>query len=36
MLRPASVILAEVVLRAEIQSLVDQIQQSLALLRRHL
>jgi len=36
MLRPASVTLAEEVLRAEIQTLVDEIQQSLALLRRHL
>jgi hypothetical protein len=36
MLRPASVQLAEVLLRAENQTLVDEIQQSLALLRRHL
>jgi hypothetical protein len=36
MQRPASIHLSEVPLRAEIQALVDEIQQSLALLRRHL
>jgi hypothetical protein len=36
MQRPASVNLSEVPVRAETQAIVDEIQQSLALLRRHL
>jgi len=33
---PVTAFLAEVEVRAEVQTLVDEIQQSLALLRRHL